>query len=71
MVVRIYHDTKEDKFVATLMNPIIPYRYSKIGLEHHSMTESNLGLWKSDKLTLFIEPEYFRSAADFKRLKKE
>ena len=69
--VRIYHDTKEDKFVATLMNPLIPYLYSKIELEQNSMTESDWNIWRSDKLTLYIISEYFRNASDYKKLIKE
>jgi len=66
--VRMYHDKKADKSVATFMNPFIPFTFSKVELQHHSYTATSKQFFKNDKHKLFIDTQYFRSVADINRL---
>ena len=70
---RIYYDEANDKTFAIFMHLLIPFRFSKKSLPHHSFriikTNSKDGYRISNgRLNLMLTPEMFRKPADFTRL---
>ena len=70
---RIYYDEANDKTVAVFMHLLIPFRFSKKSLPHHSFriikTNAKDGYSISNgQLKLMLTPGMFRKPADFTRL---
>ena len=69
---RIYYDEANDKTFAIFMHLLIPFRFSKKSLPHHSfriIKNSKEGYRISNgQLNLMITPEMFRKPVDFTRL---
>merc|ERR1712051_383526 len=70
---RIYYDEANDKTFAIFMHLLIPFRFSKKSLPHHSFriikTNAKDGYSISNgQLKLMLTPGMFRRPADFTRL---
>ena len=71
---RIYYDESRDKTFATRLHPLIPLRFIKTDLPHHTFrkTQSNQGLFggtlTNEKLSLNVEIDKFRESKDLLRL---
>ena len=69
---RIYYDEANDKTFAIFMHLLIPFRFSKKSLPHHTfriVKDSKDGKRISNgQLNLMLTPEMFRKPVDFTRL---
>ena len=70
---RIYYDEANDKTFAIFMHLLIPFRFSKKNLPHHSFritkknSKDNYSI-SNGQLKLILMPEMFRKPGDFTRL---
>ena len=67
--IRIYHDEAADRTFATFANPLIPLKFFKVDLPHHSYKATGY-FFQNDNHKYFIQTQYFRSIVDVNRLLK-
>ena len=71
--VRIYYDEANDKTFAIFMHLLIPFRFSKKSVPHHTFRiikkskKDGISL-SNGQLNLWLTPEMFRKPVDFTRL---